>query len=273
MSRSREDACLKNRYPLLLTGTIDPRKYDGEVKDVKKRLRQYENALTNYICKTPFNPIVLAENSDYPFDIVKFKTLAQKNGKEFEFVRGSLCKEEVKKHGKGYGDALLIYEGLTKSKLLKNIDIFYKMTGRIFLRNSYKIVKTRDKHRNEFISYDGMGWCMTYIFKSNRNDYLNVLGDVYRECDDKSTRDIEICFWLRLQKAYVDIGSFSVFPDIDGNMGETSTPYTRSQLERIIRTWMIKIGIFTMNSRGSRLFWKLYQIITKRKPYVTVSDI
>ena len=260
------------RYPLLLTGTIDPRKYDGEVKDVKERLNKYENAITKYICETPFNPIVFAENSDYPFDAAKFESLAEKNGKKFELVRGTVCKEQVKKHGKGYGDAFLIYEGLNNSFLLKHVDIFYKMTGRIFLKNSYKIVRTRDKHRNEFICYDGMGWCMTYIFKSNRDDYLNILGDVYRECDDKSTRDNEICFWLRLQKSTADIGTFSVFPDIEGNMGETSIPYTRSQVERSLRTWMSKLGIFTMNSRSSRLFWKIYQNVTGRKPYVTVSN-
>lgn len=259
-------------YPLLLTGTIDPRKYDGEVKDVKERLYKYENSITRYICETPFDPIVFVENSEYPFNTTKFKILAKKNGKEFEFVRGSIHKEQVKKHGKGYGDALLIYEGLTKSKLLENVDIFYKMTGRIFLKNSYKIIKTRDKHRNEFICYDGMGWCMTFIFKSNRIDYLKILGDVFKECDDASMRDIEICFWLRLQSSKIDIGSFSVYPDIQGNMGETAIPYTKNQCERIIRTVMIKLGFFTMNSIGSKIFWYLYYKITKREPYVNKTN-
>ena len=259
------------QYPLLLTGTIDPRKYDGEVKNVEDRLHKYEHAITEYICLTPFNPIVFAENSDYPFDVKKYEEMAIKHGKDFEFVKGTLCKDKVVAHGKGYGDALLIYEGITKSQLFKHVDIFYKATGRVFLKNSIKILKTRDRHRNEFITYDGMGWCMTYFFKSNKEDYLRILGDVYKECDDKSTRDIEICFWLRLQNSNADIGSFDSYPNIEGNMGETTIPYTRSEFERMIRSVGIKIGIFTMNSKASKVFWKWYRKVTGRRPYATIS--
>ena len=263
---------MTKQYPLLLTGTIDPRKYDGVVKNVDERLKKYESSIERYICETDFNPIVFVENSDYPFNVDKYINMAEQHGKEFEFVQGTIRKEEVKAHGKGYGDALLIYEGLTKSVLLKDVDVFYKMTGRIFLKNSKSILKSRNKHRNEFITYDGMGWCMTYIFKSNREDYLCVLGDIYEQCDDKSLRDIEICFWLRLQKSGLDIGCFNSYPDIDGNMGETNKPYTRSQTERVMRSLMCKLGVFTINSFTSKIFWNTYSLFTGRKPYVTKID-
>ena len=242
---------------------------DGDNRSIEKRVQQYEGSIKRYICETQFNPIVFVENSDYPFDVRKFEQMAGQYGKIFEFVRGTICKEEVKQHGKGYGDALLIYEGITKSKAFEHVDIFYKMTGRIFLKNSENIIKTRDRHRNEFISYDGMGWCMTYLFKSNKEDYLRILGDVFTECDDRSLRDIEICFWLRLQDSNLDIGSFCAYPDIEGNMGETTTPYTRSHAERMVRTLLMKMGVFTMNSKTSRLFWRAYIKISGRNPYVT----
>lgn len=168
---------------------------------------------------------------------------------------------------------MLIYEGLTKSRVLADIDVFYKITGRIFLKNSDAILKTKDKHRNEFISYDGMGWVMTYLFKSNREDYLKILGNVFNECDDKSLRDIEICFWLRLYGSNADIGCFETYPDIEGNMGETKIPYTRSQCERTLRTILVKIGVFTMKSRASRIFWKIYRLLTGRKAYATKSEV
>ncbi len=257
----------KEKYPLLMTGTIDPRKYNGEVKSVSERLHKYESAITRYICETKFNPIVFVENSDYVLDTKKYEEMAEKHGKTFEFVKGTVCKEEVILHGKGYGDAFLIYEGLTKSKALKDVDIFYKVTGRIFLKNSEKVLRSKNKKRNEYISYDGMGWCMTYFFKSNREDYLRILGDVYKQCDDKSLRDIEICFWLRLQESGLDIGSFGTYPDIEGNMGESNTPYKRSEVERKFRSLGIKMGVFTMNSKASKIFWCAYRKLTKRKPY------
>lgn len=216
---------------------------------------------------------MFVENSEYKFDINKFKKLAEKNGKTFEFIKGTFCEQEVKLHGKGYGDGLLIYEGLTKSATLRNVPYFYKMTGRIFLKNSNTIIKSCNRHRNEFISYDGMGWCLTYFFKANKKDYLNILGDIFLDCDDKSTRDLEICTWLRLQQSNLDIGSFKEYPDIDGKMGDTSIPYTKSRMDYTIRNFMTKLGIFKMNSKTSRLFWKIYKMLTKRKAYVTKNDI
>ena len=58
--------------------------------------------------------------------------MAERNNKQFEFINGTVCKEEVKKHGKGYGDSLLIYEGLTKSKLLANVEFFIRLPGESF---------------------------------------------------------------------------------------------------------------------------------------------
>lgn len=144
----------KTRYPLLLTGTIDP----GNVKKfrVEQRLGEYEHAIERYINMTPFNPIVFAENSGYPFNAQKYEKMAEKQGKIFEYVQGSFCAEEVKNRGKGYGEGLLIYEGLKKS-ILNEEELFYKMTGRIFLKNSEAIIRTRNRHKNEFIIYDGMG--------------------------------------------------------------------------------------------------------------------
>lgn len=258
----------KNYYPLLLTGTIDSRSFDGEGIDLEKRIKSYESSIEKYICETDFNPIVFIENSGYTFNSKKFIELAENNGKKFEFINGTICKDEVKKHGKGYGDSFFVYEGLTKSKLLSNVDFFYKITGRIFLTNSNKIIKSCFNYRNEFISYDGMGWVITYLFKANKSDYLKVMKNVFLQCDDKNRRDMEICFWLRLYQSTLDIGSFRTYPIIEGNMGVTNKPYTKNKVDNTIRNIAIKLGVFTMKSKSSKAFWRLFQIITKRKPYV-----
>lgn len=33
------------------------------------------------------------------------------------------------------------------------------------------------------------------------------------------------------------------------------------------------MGIFTMKSKASRLFWKVYKIFTKREPYADITDL
>lgn len=95
-------------YPLLLTGTIDSSVYNNvgnQITDIRVRLNQYEESIRRYIKETPFDPIVFIDNSGYQFDEERFKKLAEKEGKEFEFIKGSICVEEIIKKGKSYGDA------------------------------------------------------------------------------------------------------------------------------------------------------------------------
>ena len=94
-------------------------------------LESYENSIKRYICDTKFNPIVFIENSGYDFEYEKYEKLAQEYGKQFEFINGTVCNKEVKEHGKGYGDSLLIYE--QKVNYLQMLRIFIKSPEEFFL--------------------------------------------------------------------------------------------------------------------------------------------
>lgn len=268
MNRIRNNKIV-GEYPLLLTGTIDANIYNNignRITDVNIRLEQYESAIYRYIKESPFNPIVFVENSGYDFDENKFKIYAEEFGKKFEFIKGKICYDEITKKGKSFGDAFLIYEGLIKSKLLSKSEYFYKITGRIFLKNANEIVKTKDKYRNEFICYTGLGWCLTNIFKCNKEDYLRELGDIYLECDETKVRDIEISFYYRLIKANMEIDSFETFPWFDGIQGATLQNYSGGGMERFIRNICAKLHVFKLNSISSKaimLMMKLKRI----KPY------
>jgi len=246
----------ERRYPLLLTGTIDTSVYGNTgnlIKDVQTRLMQYESAIRRYIVETPFDAVIFIENSGYAFDVEKFVRLAHKYNKKFEFIYGKICVKEIKQHGKSYGDAYLISEALQKSELLSSCEYFYKITGRIFLRNSKQICRTVNKYRNEFIIYTGMGWCMTNIFKANKEDYLKILGDVYYDCDEVSVRDIEISFYKRLMAADIKLGSFESYPYFEGNMGATGKNYSSNKPERVVRIIMARLHCFTKGSRTAKI--------------------
>ena len=112
---------MKETYPLLLTGTIDSSVYNNTgnlIRNIDERLKQYEMSIRKYITETPFDVIVFIENSGYRFDEFKFQELANKYNKQFEFISGKICKEEILEHGKSYGDAYLIAEALRRSQLL-----------------------------------------------------------------------------------------------------------------------------------------------------------
>ncbi len=258
------------KYPLLLTGTINASVYNlqgNRINDTDDRLRQYESAITRYISETPFNPIVFIENSGYDFDCNKFIKLANDNGENFEFISGTVCVNEVFLHGKSYGDAFLIHEALEKSVLLENVEFFYKITGRIFLKNSKKIVLSCKKSRNEFIAYPAMGWCFTNIFKVNKSDYINVLDDVYLSCDELSCNDIEISFYKRIRDSNMETGSFFVFPYFDGVMGATLQNYSGGVCARFVRNILARMQVFRIGSKSSELI-KIYMKIRRIKSYL-----
>ena len=188
-------------------------------------------------------------------------------GKSFEFVQGEICSESVIKHGRSYGDAFMIHEALNKSKLLKECETFYKITGRIFLLNSEAILRTYKKYRNEYIVYMGQGWCFTNIFKANKQDYLRILDSSYLDCDEESRNDIEIVFYKRLLSSEAEVGSFNVYPFFDGKMGATLENYSGPWLERCIRNIMARCKVFTLNSPSSKVI-KLIMRIKGVRPYV-----
>lgn len=140
---------------ILLTGTIDVSKSYGGMNtlplvDINERLEQYNSAISRYITESAFNKIVFVETSEYDFDYKFFQDLAEKNGKRFEYLTFMGSTELIKERGKSVGDAEAINYALKNSHLLKNEDTIYKVTGRIFLTNSYDIVKTKNEVRNEF---------------------------------------------------------------------------------------------------------------------------
>ena len=245
------------RIFLLLTGTIDPQVYNvpgGVLADKEIRLEQYITAIHKYARNTAFTDIIFIENSGYELDVSPIQQEFKKLRKNFEFIKGTICREEIAKHGKSYGEALLIHEAVMRSQLLKSAAYFYKVTGRLFLENHKAILKTRSKE-NEFILYSGIGWCCTFFFKVYIKDYLEVLDDVYQECDEKSVNDIEICYYKRLYTSGVKLRCFNTYPFFgDARMGGNGPLYSDRIPKRWIRNIMSRMQFFSINTPCSKAF-------------------
>ncbi len=246
-------------YHLLLTGTIDSSVFHNtgnKITDVEERLRQYESSITRYITESVFDIIVFAENSGFPFDSARFESLARKYQKRFEYLKCESDVENTIRYGKSYGEAKLIEDALQKSRLLEGASVIYKATGRIFLKNSNAIVKTRDRHRNEFLVYECRRWCFTNLFKFTKEDYLLYWKDVKEKCNEPGGTNVEEAFFEILEDAvsrhHLDVGSFSTWPDFTGIQGWTLEPYTGSRVEWIVRSLMAKMKCFTYGSFASQ---------------------
>ena len=246
-----------DRIYAILTATIDPSVYNNVnsvLTDVEERLKQYKESFRRYIEESAFTDIVVAENSEYPFDKKYYEDLAEQHGKRFEYLDCPRHIEETIAYGKSYGESTLITDALNMSQLLAETSTIYKLTGRVFLKNSYSIVKTMKKHKNEFLVMDKYSWCYTHVFKFNKQDYY----DVFQHADKRimeSKVNIEHNYYKLIVKNFdrLDIGCFRVWPYVLGHHGTTGASYNNSFKGRIYHDLLCMCNAYTHGSKLGHL--------------------
>ncbi|WP_041140174.1 hypothetical protein [Beduini massiliensis] len=256
---------MSENLPLLLTATINSNVYNNVgniITDIQLRKEQYYTCLNKYITETDFNPIIFIENSDYNIDKKLFYDCAKLHSKQIEFISGSIMKKEIINYGKSFGDAFLIMEALSKSVLLNNEEFFYKVSGRIFLKNHRAICQTALKQRNEFIIYDSLKYCFTNFFKVNKNDYLTYFNKSYTLCNETNQKLIENVFYDIIKTSNITVSCFKVYPNFDGVMGATGGNYSGKKFERYLRNIAIKLGVFNYKSKWRFIISILYKVKT-----------
>ncbi len=239
------------RNAILLTGTINPKVFFQEktsvyLIDEAVRLKQYEERINQYILKTDFDDIIFIENSGYPFDFESYQKIAKKKSKRFEFISMKPNMDKVRELGKSYGEAELIDYAMKNSQLIKEHDIVYKITGRIFIRNWRKILRTKYNGKNEFISINKADWCKTDFFKVYKNDYLQCIYGIGQKCNEKEGIDLEKAYYHQLKKSKIEVTSFKVYPRLEGIFGTTGQRYDKPIWKIIIFNLLIKFKYFNV---------------------------
>lgn len=241
---------------ILLTGTIDTSFFGNtgvKLTDLHIRLNQYLDTIYQYITDSVFDEIVFAENSGYPLqkECIEFENLAKQNKKSFEYIIKRCNVEEKNKiqlYGKSYGEASLISYAIHNSRLLENAESFYKVTGRVFLKNSNCICKSSRKNVNEFVVLNKGKWCYTVFFHISKSLYLQLLDNAAEACDESKGKDIETVYYDRLFKTPEKIRCFNCYPDLTGTIGTIgNAAYDQSKIILVIKNILIQFGFFSVN--------------------------
>jgi hypothetical protein len=227
----------------LLTGTINPRKFNTpktKLMDEKVRLKQYVETIEKYILNSNFEIIIFCENSNYKYDYKNLMNLARKNKKNLEIVRFLGNKKEVLNKGKGYGEGEIIDYALENSKYLKKPNqTFYKITGRIFIKNINKILK-KSCEQNYFFSV-GKDHCVTLFFKCSVEFYKKNLIGAGRLCNELKGTYLEEIFFHKLIGISSEISRIYEYPIYDGMSGTNAIQY-KNGLKWFIRNLQLKLG-------------------------------
>lgn len=235
---------------LLLTGTIDPSKFGNTnvvLTNVDVRRCQYQRALEYYIKESVFDNIIFVENSGAAFDIERYKRMALEENKCFEYIYADTDISMTLLKGKSYGEASCIEQGVEKSILLKNEKCFYKMTGRILLKNSSSMLTNGAV--SSFLFRHDLQRCYTYFFKVNISDYKKYFGKVKEMCDESKDLDIERAFYDIIMSNKIPVSSFKTYPLLDGVIGTTGNAYQDKPVVYKTKVLLTKLGLYSKKGR------------------------
>lgn len=238
---------------LLLTGAIDISGFNvpfTTIVNIDERLSQYLNsieyAITHY--KT-ISEIVFCENTDYKHDYSNLKEKALRNNKKLEIISFIGDYSGIQQKGKGYGEGEIIKHALNNSEILQKCEVFFKLTGRLIVKNMDKIVAATSS-ANSFIYYPKTIYQMpvdhveTYFYKVKKDLYIKYLINAHLEVEETKFRFLEHIFYDRLSA--LDLHSFKIAPLISGFSGTSGEPYESGTKAAILEKINCFIGVHNL---------------------------
>lgn len=228
---------------VLLTGTIDPQNVPYvRIRQPWERLKDYVISILMWLLFSDASDIVFCENSNYNYNYQYLYEIASLKQKRLEIITFDGNKES-EKFGKGYGEGLIIEYAIHNSRILKSVDNFYKVTGRLFVENFNIIVKYHEKDSTVFNKY-GLRSKMvdTRFFKSSISFYKENLIDAYKEVNDLKRIYLEHVFYRRLNGK--SIPSFKRYPRFVGRSGSNGIIYRNPKWKLFIEDIFQMLGMY-----------------------------
>jgi len=139
-----------DKCALVLTSSVLVTAPNTFLTDPEERLRQYMDAITFFILESPLSRIIVCDNSGYTYPVL-LEELAASKGKKIELLSFSGDREPVLRHGKGYGEGQIMEYVLFHSRLIREAEGFFKVTGRLKVLNIGRLLQRCDAHEVYFM--------------------------------------------------------------------------------------------------------------------------
>lgn len=184
--------------------------------------------------------LFFCDNSNYDYDFSKLKIISDKSGKTIEFLKFE-GDEKTSIFGKGYGEGEIIKYAIENSELLKNESCFYKVTGRLIVKNFDLFSYFNKNNKNIFFS-PTKKVVDTRFFKVEKSFYVNYLLDEYKKVNDSKGYYLEHVYYEKLKNLKPKLSKSFIFPNIAGVSGSTGEEYKNNFLKLIIKNIKLIIG-------------------------------
>ena len=233
---------------IIVTATICPSSnvFLLEIKDIQIRFQQYMNSLYSLLDTKYVNYIVFCDNSNYEFDKSSLIKYAHTKGKEIELLSYK-SKIDCNQYGKGAGEAEIMNYILNNSILIQQVDSFYKLTGRVIIKNLDRVIKTSMQgnhfiHKRIYINNYLNEYVETIFYKLNIEQFKK-LDDMRFLVNDRNGIYYEHVFFQQMQKHGIDYDSFRVYPIKHGISGSTGLRYDEPKIDLLKNKFLTSIGL------------------------------
>lgn len=203
--------------------------------DINERLIQYVKALNTLIQSGVFSTIIFCDNSGFSLDRVSSQ-LESKSGVNVELLSFCGDNKKVKSYGKGYGEGEIVNYALENSKFMFECKAFFKLTGRIDVKNIEAIVLSinksysRKKISSVFFSPPSLesGLLDTRFYFCSRVVFEKYLKNAHFLVSDNKGFYLEHAFFKCLENK-ISRKSVINYPDVVGISGSTGNSYQLSR--------------------------------------------
>jgi hypothetical protein len=222
---------LKAMNTLIITSTVYVSSEYTVLNDPKVRLQQYVDCILFYLNIDQISNIIVCDNSDFDYSSVKkISGIISKSNKKVEFLYFKGDKKKVLRFGKGYGENEILGYVFQNSKLIKETDFYFKVTGRIIICNISSVLKKINRKKIYFMKVGfnplkNMREIDTRFYYCSKDIYNKFLNDAGKRVFDQKNYFLEHAYYDCFKENKVKIRSFLILPKFIGISGSTGQSY------------------------------------------------
>jgi hypothetical protein len=242
-----------DKCALVITSSVYVSAPYTSLVDPEKREMQYMDSISFFIRESPLEKIIVCDNSGYTYPESLYN-LAKLYNKELELLSFLGNNELVVQRGKGYGEGEIMKYVLSNSAFIKQVEGFLKVTGRLKLVNSAKLLQRCNHWENYFMPVSLLRprfmvpkparCCVDVRVYYTTNDFFrNVLLTAYMEVRDNNVYFLEHAYHDAMARSSVKVKCFSTPPEITGMSGSNGWLFKeRSFLKKLLIKFVFLLG-------------------------------
>lgn len=223
---------------LIITACIQPIDIPFLERNSKlDRLNDYKIAFRKWCENKYVSNIIFIENSSYDLNFFQ-EELKKFPEKKIEILSSNLNNTFDKSLGKGYGEHLCFREVIKKSKLFKENDYFFKISGRYYVENFNKLFDEFRKKQSDIFVFlkNNFKYADSHLFGGSNKFFSRYVIEFSSKINDSKNLFMEHCLAKSVLQAINDdlkFNNIETFPNIFGIIGTNNKKIKINIFKRI----------------------------------------